>query len=181
MKKTILFIALIATSGFLFAQKKTTTSATVSFDATTPKDALPKAENNSVVGSIDTKTGEVAFEAAVKNFSFSSPRMQEHFNSANWLNSNEFPKFTYTGKIEDLKKVKFTKDGIYKVKVNGDLTVKGITQKVKVDGAITVASGKISVRASFSIKLADFGISRQAPIEAGKVSKEPEINVSAEF
>ena len=70
MKKTILFLAFIATTGYIFAQKKTTTSATVSFDATTEKDALPKAENKTVIGSIDTQTGDVAFEAAVKNFSF---------------------------------------------------------------------------------------------------------------
>lgn len=42
MKKAILILALAAT-GTVFAQKKTTTSATVSFDATTKLDALPKA------------------------------------------------------------------------------------------------------------------------------------------
>ena len=35
MKKTILFLALVIAAGSLFAQKKTTTSATISFDATT--------------------------------------------------------------------------------------------------------------------------------------------------
>ena len=180
MKKTILFLALIATSGFIFAQKKTTTSATVSFDATTPKDDLPKADNNTVIGSIDTKTGDVAFEAAVKNFSFSSPKMQEHFNGANWMNSDQFPKFTFTGKIEDIKKIKFTKDGTYKVKVNGDFTIKGIIKKTKVAGTITVSGGKIKVMTNFTIKLADYNITG-VPIEAGKVSREPKISVSAEF
>jgi polyisoprenoid-binding protein YceI len=180
MKKTILFLAFIAASGLLFAQKKTTTSATVSFDATTPKDDGPKADNKTVVGSIDTKTGDVAFEAAVKNFSFASPKMQEHFNGANWMNSDQFPKFTFTGKIEDIKKVKFTKDGTYKVKVNGDLTIKDITKKTKVDGTVTVAGGKISVATTFTIKLADYNITGM-PIDAGKVSKEPKISVSAEF
>src|SRR5678816_798420 len=122
MKKTILFLAFIAATSSLFAQKKITTSATVSFDATTEKDALPKAENKTVIGSIDTKTGDVAFEAAVKNFSFSSPRMQEHFNGANWMNSDQFPKFTFAGKIEKPDKIKWTKDGTYTVKVYGDLT-----------------------------------------------------------
>lgn len=180
MKKTILFLAFIATSGLLFAQKKTTTSATVSFDATTPKDALPKAENKTVIGSIDTKTGDVAFEAAVKNFSFSNPMMQGHFNGANWMNSDQFPTFTYTGKIEKMDKVKLNTDGTYKVNVNGDLTIKGITQKTKVEGTIVVAGGKINVTTGFSVKLADFSISGQ-PVEAGKVSKEPKISVSAEF
>jgi len=180
MKKTILFLALIATTGFLFAQKKTTTSATVSFDATTPKDEGPKADNKTVIGSMDTKTGDAAFEAAVKNFSFSSPKMQEHFNGANWMNSDQFPKFTFTGKIENIKKVKFTKDGTYKVTVNGDLTVKDITKKTKVAGTITVAGGKIKIMTNFTIKLADYNITGQ-PIEAGKISREPKISVSAEF
>ncbi len=181
MKKTILFLAFIATTGALFAQKKTTTSATVAFDATTEKDALPKATNNTVIGSLDSKTGDVAFEAAVKNFSFSSPRMQEHFNGANWMNSDQFPKFIFTGKIEKLNKIKFTTDGTYKVTVNGDLTIKGFTKNTKVEGTITVAGGKILIMASFSVILADYAISGQQPIEAGKVSKEPKISVSAEF
>ena len=180
MKKAILFLALIAAMGTISAQKKTTTSATVSFDATTPKDDLPNAGNETVIGSLDTKTGDVAFEAPVKNFSFSSPKMQEHFNGANWMNSDQFPKITFTGKIGKVNKVKFTKNGTYKVRVNGDLTVKGITKKKNVDGTITVAGGKIMVATNFTIKLADYNITGQ-PIENGKVSREPKISVTAEF
>ncbi len=180
MKKTILFLAFIALTGSLFAQKKTTTSATVSFDATTPKDDLPKADNNTVIGSIDTKTGDVAFEAAVKNFSFSSPKMQEHFNGANWMNSDQFPKFTFTGKIEKPGKIKWTKDGTYVVKVNGDLTIKGVTKKISLQGTFISTGGKIKTTTSFTVKLSDYNISGQ-PVEAGKVSREPKISVSADF
>jgi polyisoprenoid-binding protein YceI len=180
MKKTIFLLACIAAAGSLFAQKKTTTSAIVSFDATTPKDDGPKAENKTVIGSIDTQTGEVAFEVPVKNFSFQSVKMQEHFNGANWMNSDQFPKFTFTGKIDNLKKVKFSKDGTYKVKVTGDLTIKGISKRTMVEGTIVVTSGKIKVAANFTIKLADYNITGQ-PIEGGKVSKEPKISVTAEF
>jgi hypothetical protein len=45
MKKTILSLALVVATGLLFAQKKTTTSATINFDATTSIDKLPRAEN----------------------------------------------------------------------------------------------------------------------------------------
>ena len=180
MKKIILFIALFATSITLFAQKKTTTSATVSFDATTPKDALPKAENKTVIGSINTQTGEVAFEAAVNNFSFSNPSMQEHFNGERWMNSTQFPKFTFTGKIANINKVKFAKNGSYKVTVIGDLTIKGVTKKKTISGTIKVTDGKIKISSNFNIKLADYNITGQ-PIEAGKVAKEPKIAVSAEF
>jgi polyisoprenoid-binding protein YceI len=180
MKKTILFLALVVGTCSLFAQRKTTTTATVNFDATTPKDALPKAENKTVIGSIDTQTGAVAFEAAVNNFTFSNPRMQEHFNGTNWMNSGQYPKFTFAGKIEKVNKIKFTKDGTYSVKVNGDLKIKDVSKPIKVEGKITVAGSKIKVVADFKIKLSDYNISGQ-PIDAGKVDKEPKITVTAEF
>ena len=90
MKKTILLIALVTVTGSIFAKhsvsvsdkeksailpgekagpKKTTTSGTISFNATTAKDAKPKAENKTVIASIDIVKGTVAFEVIVKNFS----------------------------------------------------------------------------------------------------------------
>lgn len=180
MKKTTLILALVFAAGAVFAQKKTTTTATVAFDATTPKDALPKAENKTVIGSVDFTTGDVAFEAAVKNFNFSNPKIQEHFNSANWMNSDQFPKFSFTGKIDNVKKIKINKDGTYKAKVTGTLTVKGISKPCEAKGTAVVSGGKVTVSAQLKIKLEDYSISGQ-PIDAGKVAKEPAVTVSAQF
>jgi len=55
----------------LFAQKKVTTSATVSFDAQL-KRSYVKAENNRD-RSINTKTGDVAFEALSIIFHLRTP------------------------------------------------------------------------------------------------------------
>jgi polyisoprenoid-binding protein YceI len=180
MKKTILSLSLSLISFSLFAQKLTTSSATVSFDATTPKDALPKAENKTVIASLDKTSGEVLFEAAVNNFAFSNPKIQEHFNAANWMNAATFPKFSFKGTINKVSKVKFKKDGTYKVTVTGNLTIKGISKPVTAPGTITISSGKIQASSGFSIVLADYGITGQ-PIDAGKVAKEPKITVSASF
>lgn len=180
MKKTSLFLALALSTGALFAQKKTTTSANVSFDATTSLDALPKAENKTAVAALDTKLGTVAFETVVKNFSFENPKMQEHFNSAGWLDSDQFPVANFKGKITNLSAIDFKKDGAYEAKVEGDLTIHGITQAVKTTAAITVAGKKISSKSEFKIKLEDYKVNGGA-IAAGKVSKEPSIIVSAEF
>ena len=180
MKKSTLVLAMVFAAGAVFAQKKTTTSATVAFDATTPKDALPKAENKTVIGSVDFTTGDVAFEASVKNFNFSNPKIQEHFNAANWMNSDQFPKFTYTGKIDKVNKVKLNKDGVYKTKVTGTMTIKGVSKPVEANGTATVAGGKVTFSAELKIKLEDFGITGQ-PIDGGKVAKEPIVSVSAQF
>jgi polyisoprenoid-binding protein YceI len=180
MKKSILFLSLLTITGSVMAQKVTTTSAVVSFDATTPKDALPKAENKTVIASFDKTTGAVAFEAAVNNFAFSNPKIQEHFNAATWMNSASFPKFTFAGTVDKISKVKFKKDGTYKVNVTGNLTVKGIAKPVSAPATVTVAGGVISAAAAFSIKLKDYGITG-APIDGGKVAEKPTITVTASF
>jgi polyisoprenoid-binding protein YceI len=180
MKKTTILLGLVIMIGSVFAQKKTTTSATVSFDATTSLDSGPKADNKTVIAAIDTQTGSVQFEANVKNFTFANPTMQGHFNGDKWLNSNEFPTFTFKGNIVDKSSVNFAQDGSYKTEAEGILSVKGIEKKVKVPGTIVVKGGNISVSANFSIALADYGISG-VPVDAGKVAKQPKITVSAEL
>jgi polyisoprenoid-binding protein YceI len=180
MKKTILFLSFVALTSAAFAQKKTTTSATVNFDASTSLDALPKADNKTVIAAVDTKTGTVAFEAAVKNFAFSNPMMQEHFNGKQWLNSDQFPKFTFKGKIVDLSKVNFAKDGSYTVSVTGDFTVRDITKSITAPATIVVSKGTITATSRFNFALSDYGITG-VPIDAGKVSKEVKVTVIAEF
>lgn len=181
MKKTLLFLGFLSLSGFLMAQKLTTTTAVVKFDASTPKDALPVAENKTVIGSLDTKTGAIAFEAAVNNFTFSNPMMQDHFNGDKWMNSAAFPKFTFNGKITKLSEVKFNKNGTYTVKISGNLTVKDVTKPITTTAKITVKDKKISSTSNFKILLSDYGIAGQQPIQAGKVSNEVKINVAANF
>lgn len=180
MKKVILSLIIVTASMMTFAQKKTSTSATVAFDATTAIDDLAKAENKTAIAAIDPSKNTVQFEASIKNFNFSNPKIQEHFNQKTWLNSDEFPKATFNGVITSPSAVNFSKDGTYNVTVEGDLTIKGKTQKVKTSATIVVAGKSLKTNASFNIKLADFGVEGQ-PITAGKVSSEPKISVSAEL
>ncbi len=180
MKKTILFLALVTITSGLIAQKKTTTSAVISFDATTSLDALPKAENRTAIGALDTKTGAIAFEATVKNFAFSNPTMQGHFNGEKWLNADAHPSFTFKGNIVDLASVDFAKDGSYKAEAEGVISIKGKEQKIKVPGTIVVKGETILLSSNFSIAVADYDITG-VPIDAGKVSKNPKITVSAEL
>lgn len=180
MKKTMLSLAMVLATGLLFAQKKTTTSAVINFDATTSIDALPKAENKTVIASIDTKTGKIAFEASVKNFSFSNPKIQEHFNAKGWMDSDQYPTSTFTGSITNLKEVNFKKDGTYPVSVAGDLSIHGVTKPVQTKGSITIAGNSVKAAADFSVKLEDYNVNGGA-IAAGKVAKEPTITVEATF
>ena len=140
MKKTILLLALVILSGSIFAKqevssarvakkgvlvdksnpKKTTTSGTIGFNATTDKDAKPKAENKTVIATVDIMKGTVAFEVIIKNFSFENPMMQEHFNSATWMDSEKFPTATFNGSLTNLDVINFKKTGTYPAGVTGE-------------------------------------------------------------
>lgn len=176
----MLFFALVMMAGSLFAQKKTTTSGTVHFDATTSLDDGPKAENKTVIAALDPSKGTVAFEVPVKNFSFSNKKMQEHFNGPNWLDSEKFPTATFNGNVTNLSSIDFTKDGSYDADVEGDLTIHGVTKPVKTKGKIMVKGSSVSTNADFTVKLADYNIDGP-PVGAGKISKEPKITVSADL
>lgn len=180
MKRTLLLTAFALSLGTSFAQKKTTTSAVVNFDATTSLDKLPKAENKSAIAVLNTQSGAVKFEATMKNFQFGNPMIQEHFNSAGWLDSDQFPTAVFDGKITNLSDINFEKEGTYTANVEGDLTIHGKTNKVTTKATITVAGKSIKTASEFKIQLADFDVKGRA-IEAGKVAKEPVITVSADF
>ena len=181
MKKSMLLFALVGLTTIAFAQKKkVTTSATINFDATTKLDALPKAENKTVVASLNTKSGAVAFEAVVKNFSFSNPKIQEHFNTAGWMDSDKFPTATFKGTITNLAAVNFKADGTYSADVTGDLTMHGVTKPVVTKASIVVSGKKVTTTSEFTVALADYGV-KGAAIGAGKVSTDPKISVVAEF
>lgn len=177
MKKLSLILAFAAVTGLASAQKKTTTSATIAFDATTEKDDNAKAENKTAIAAIDTKTGTVAFEAIVKSFNFTNEMMQEHFNGPKWLDSDKFPKSTFKGKVTNISEVNFEKDGSYKANVEGDLTIHGITKPVKTTATVNVKDKALNTSANFSIKLADYGITSAG----GKLAEETKISVSADF
>ena len=181
MKKTILFFAFATLLSVSFAQKKRiTTSATINFDATTSLDKLPKAENKTTIASLNTKNGDIAFEAAIKNFAFSNPKMQEHFNGATWMDSDKFPKASFKGKITNLSKVNFKSNGTYTANVEGNLTMHGVTRPVSTTATVVVAGKSVNTTANFDVKVADYGINGPA-IGAGKVSTEPKISVVAAF
>ena len=178
MKKTsFLFALLIAGVAVMAQNKKTSSTATISFDASTPADPVAKAENKTVIAAIDTKKGTVQFEAAVKNFAFENKRVEEHFNAKRWLDSEAYPKFSFNGKIDNLDKVKFKKDGIYNVTVSGNLTIKETTKAISAPGTITVKGGKISANSNFIVALPDYGVMA----DGKKVSKEAKVVVNAEL
>jgi len=94
------------------------------------------------------------------------------------MNSGKFPAFTFIGKINDLQKYNFSKNGVYNVTVTGEMTVKEKSTVVTTPATIEVKNGTLMASANFSITLADYGISVG---DGSKIAPQPKITVSAEL
>lgn len=179
MKKTIFFLAFIAIAATSYTQTYFTRNGKISFFSSTPAEDI-KAENNEVVSTLDIKKAEVSFQALIKGFVFPKATMQEHFNNAQYLNSNEFPQSSFKGTITNFKEVNLKKDGTYKVKVEGNLTMHGITKPILTEGTITIVKGAVNTKAVFKINREDYGVT--VPAYAGsKIAKEIELTVDCTY
>jgi len=149
-----LFICLIVSSA-LFSQKMITRSGEIKFEATTSFEEIA-AKNNTASCLFDVATGEMAVLALVKGFRFKIPLMEEHFNE-NYIESDQFPKATFKGKVADFvaSKVTATKSTF---DIEGDLTVHGITKKVKSKITFVQSGEKLIASCNFKIKNADYDI-----------------------
>ncbi len=157
MKKTtaVLSVLLFAAS-LANAQKYMTKGGNISFFSETPVEKI-QAENRQVNSALDFATGNFVFKVLIRGFEFEKALMQEHFNE-NYMESEKFPNSTFNGKITNIAEVNLGKDGVYKVVIEGDLSIHGVTNKVKVNGTLEVKGGKVLGNATFNVAPKDYDI-----------------------
>lgn len=157
MKKTALLMVMLLLVSFLTnAQKYMTKVGTIKFFSNTPMEKID-AVNRQVNSALDISSGNFVFKVLIRGFEFEKALMQEHFNE-NYMESEKFPNSTFTGKINNIKTVNIGKDGIYKVEVEGDLTMHGVTKNIKVNGSLDIKSNTILGKATFQVKPKDYNI-----------------------
>ncbi len=156
MKQVFLCTAIFLYALSSNAQKVFTKNGNISFHSKTTLENID-ATSNQVMSVLVMATGDLQFSVLVKSFHFPKALMEEHFNES-YIESDKYPKATFKGKIADISKVNFTKDGTYAVTVSGDLTLHGVTKATSTTGSIIVKSGKASAVSTFNLKLADYNI-----------------------
>lgn len=137
------------------------------------------AHTQTAVSVLDKKTGQVEFIVLIKSFAFEKALMQEHFNE-NYLESDKFPKSVFKGRIDDLSKIDFSREGKYIATVTGQLTIHGETKTVTSSATFNVQKESVSAVAGFSIELADYKI-RIPSLVKDKISKTVTINVNLNY
>ena len=128
-----------------------------------PTDADVSAINNEVSSKINA-AGEIRFSLLFKGFQFKYAEMQTHFNEE-YIESEKYPRASFTGTIQNIKSIDLTKDGKYTAKVVGTLTMHGVTKPVQTAATLNISKGKIAAAATISIIMSDFKIDASAVTE----------------
>ena len=158
MKKSIVSWAfmLLIPLGILGQGKFLTNNGIISFYSHTIIEDIT-AVNNEVAAVIDGSTGEVVIILKMTQFQFEKKKMQEHFNE-NYLESEIFPKATFSGTILNNQDVKYDTPGLYEVEVKGEMTIHGQTQTLLGEGTIKVSSAGIVCSTKFKLNPEDYKI-----------------------
>lgn len=181
MKKSFLtIVALVTVSLTTFAQKQTSSTTHIKFFSSTPAENI-EANNYKSVSTLDTKTGDIVFSVPMQSFEFEKALMQEHFNSKKFLDTKTNPKAKLTGKIANLDKVNFEKDGNYSAVVEGELTINGVTKPIKENVTFTVKGGKISLASKFNVTLADYKVAFEKGKPSTNIAKTVEVTVHSNY
>ena len=163
----IIIIILLISSITLHAQIFIGQSGEISFFSEAPMEDID-AVNKKVSAVYDAKTNDLVFQLEIKDFVFPKALMQEHFNE-NYLESDVFPKSTFTGKV-------IGQDGENAIVV-GDLTIHGKTNKIKVEGIFKQEKVAVHISAEFIVKLEDYDIEIPT-IVMYKIAEEIEVKIN---
>lgn len=176
MKRLILVLLFFRFAISADAQIMMSKSATISFYSHTFLENVD-AENKNVMAVIDATKKNIAFSLLMKQFVFPKKLMQEHFNE-NYVESDKFPKATFSGSYTE--NIDMSKEGTYQLKVNGKLTIHGVTREVQLPAVIIVKPGAITGSSTFKLNPTDYNI--EIPfIVRDKIEKENTVKVQVEW
>ena len=150
-----------------------TREGVVEFFSSTPIEDI-KAYNKQVSCVLNYETGNFAFQVPIKGFMFKNALMQEHFNE-NYLESDIYPKSIFKGEIKDWDSTAIN-DGTLNIKLVGELTIHGVTNKIEQNATIWRKSENLVGKCKFIISLEDYDV-KIPKIVRQNIAESIEINV----
>ncbi|MET0756031.1 MAG: YceI family protein [Pseudoxanthomonas sp.] len=179
MRKTLLVAALFAFAGSAFAAPVTYkidpnhTNVIASwshFGFSNPSINFGNADGTIVYDADKVSASSVQVTLPLTGLSALAADFYDHLTSADWFDAAKYPAATF-------KSTKVEAAGEGKLKVTGDLTVKGVTKPVVLDVTLNkVGEQPLAKRAAIGfdatakVKRSDFGLEKYAPNVSDEVS-----------
>jgi polyisoprenoid-binding protein YceI len=161
------------------AQTYLTRNGNISFYSHTPLEDI-KADNNEVAGVLNATTGSIECKAAIKSFHFPKQAMEDHFNNSDYMDSDKYPKASFSGKINNINEVDFSKDGTYNITVSGNLTLKDVTKPIETKGVITIKDGGCTAQSTFTVNRKDYNIIGESFVQK-KIAEQIQVTIDLKF
>ena len=184
MKKLNLLVVAILVSASTFAQTWSIDKAhakvafTITHLAISEVDGTFKTFDGTLTSSKeDFSDAKFVFTADIKGIDTNNDMRNGHLQGEQWFGAEKFPTLSY-------KSTSLTSVGPKKFKLNGDLTMKGVTKPVVLDltliGTTKGRDGKniVGFKAAGSLDRTAFGVGGAGPMP---VSNEVELRISGEF
>ena len=168
MNKLITFILIFFVTN-IYSQRFITNEAEISFFSEAPIEDI-SAKNNKVSAVYDAETKQLVFQLNISDFIFPKSLMQEHFNE-NYLESEKFPKASFSGNIDELNKVSIA---------TGILKIHGESNEVEVKGGLVKSNDSVMIDAAFTIQLKDYNI-KIPKIVMYNIAEEIEVTIKAKL
>ena len=179
MRKTLLVAALFAFAGSAFAAPvtykldPTHTNVLASWDHfgfSNPSVNFGQADGTLVYDADKVSASSVQVTLPLTGLSALADQFYDHLTSDKWFDAAKYPTATF-------KSTKVEAAGEGKLKVTGDLTIKGITKPVVLDVTLNKAGEHpmkkvpaIGFDATATVKRSDFGVGAYAPMVSDEVS-----------
>ena len=174
---------LITTSALMFFLQISTTAQTKLFTKTGSISFFSKtnienisARNNKALAVWELASGKIEFSVLMKGFEFEKALMQEHFNE-DYVESDKYPKAILKAVVENSNSILLTTDKTYSVKVNGTLTMHGVTKPISTTAIIKVKDAIVSATAVLPVLLSDYNIKIPAVV-ADNINKKIDISIN---
>jgi polyisoprenoid-binding protein YceI len=184
LKSISIFIILLIAGGiYVSAQdgaRLISEKSHIRFFSSTPAEDI-EAHNYSATSTLDKTSGNVAFSVPMQGFEFDKRLMQRHFNQDRFLDTQQFPTARLVGKITNINEIDFSNNGKYDAIIEGELTIKGVTNEIKEKGTITVNGSMVTAESVFQVTLADYGIVFTSGRPASNIAGTIEVTVNAEY
>jgi len=110
------------------------------------------------------------------SFEFKKALLEEHFNEK-YMESEEFPKSTFSGKIDNWEKINFEEGKIVDVLVSGTIEVHGVKKVITTNGTMQLNNGNINLLSNFSLTVADYNIKIQNAVK-DVIAKSVDVSVN---
>ncbi len=179
MRKTLLVAALFAFAGSAFAAPVTYkidpshTNVLASwnhFGFSNPSANFGQADGTLVYDAADVSKSSVHVTLPLSGLSALADHFYDHLTSDKWFDAAKYPSATF-------KSTKVEAAGEGKLKVTGDLTIKGITKPVVLDVTLNKAGEHpmkkvpaIGFDATATVKRSDFDVGAYAPMVSDEVA-----------